>query len=312
LIRENTCGAVFNKKMLKTGLQLRISIYGENPRKLMAIKKMFRLISISITSLFVAAQPSAQTSASNQDRPTIAKVYGKLFAIALACDELDTKKTGAAKKAFIEHVVTPTSRISDKFAPGGEIRKIVDNPPEQMLTETQAMIKSALPSKLKEMRSVCADYERSVKGLAASINSFVDVTQGDLVIPPAFFEMPGAQPNAKKAVSEKEEDEDPIPDVFPSRAAFQMRVNILWATGTACIDPEPDKYKSVVELWRSKLAPKIIEKTGAAFAKSFSRFKGPDDPLYETNRIKNVIPGLAEDCKALESNVERLIAAQVP
>jgi hypothetical protein len=267
---------------------------------------------IGIVALMVAAHVHAQPNPSKPERPTITKAYAQLFGISLVCDELDAKKTGATRKAFIEHVVVPSARLNDKFAPGGEIRNFVENPPPKMLSDTQAMIKAALPAKLQELRVVCADYERSAKTLAVSINSFVDVAQGDLTTPPSFLGTPSAPLSEKKAADEEEEDDGPIPDVFPSRAAFQTRVSMLWATGTACIDPEREKYKSVIELWHTKLAPKIVKNTDPDFAKSFSRFKGPEDPLYEINRVKAVIPGIAEDCKALKGNVEKLIAAQVP
>jgi hypothetical protein len=273
---------------------------------------MFRFIFIAVASLCAVTQLHAQVNTAKQDRPTLAKAYGGLFAFALLCDEMDTKKTGAKKKIFIEHVIVPTARLSEKFAPGGEIRNIVEHPPESMLTEARLRLKNAERWQLKEMRTVCADYERTTKKLAASINSFVDMTQGDLTIPPTFFNLPSAQPNSKNAASEEEDDDGPIPDVFPSRAAFQMRVNTLWAMATACFDPEREKYKSVIELWHNKLTPKIIEKTDADFAKTFARFKGPDDTLYEVNRIKTINPGIAEDCKALEGNIEKMIAAQVP
>jgi hypothetical protein len=267
---------------------------------------MFRFIIIIATAPFFFAAPiQAQTGSAKQDRPTITKAYGKLFAIALVCDELDEQKTGRARKMFIEHVVAPTARINDKFAPGGQIRNMVDNPPEKMLTETRTLIKSAQPSKLKALRTECADYERAVKELGVSIHLLGDAAQTDAQ--PA-----SSMTGTKQSGSDEDEIEGPIPVAFSSVLSFQVRVELLWRRGRLCIDPEREKYKSVVELWHSKLAPKIIEKTGADFAKSFARFKGPEDPLYEANRIKTVIPSISEECGALEGNVQKLIAARLP
>jgi hypothetical protein len=272
---------------------------------------MFRLI-IAIVSLFGAAQLHAQTGSAKPDRPTITKAYGKLFAIALVCDELDASKTGAAKKLFIEHVVNPTARINDKFAPGGQIRNMVDNPPEKMLTETRTLIKGAQPSKLKELRVECADYERAVKELGASIHLLGDVAQSEAPPPASVTAKANAVSDTRQSGSDEDELEGPIPATFSSILSFQVRVELLWRRGRLCIDPEREKYKSVIELWNSKLAPKITEKLSADFAKSFARFNGPEDPGYEASRIKTVIPSIADECRELESNVQKLIFARVP
>jgi hypothetical protein len=272
---------------------------------------MFRFIIIAASLLF-AEQPQAQTGSAKQDRPAITKAYGKLFAIALVCDELDERKMGTAKKMFIEHVVKSTARINEKFAPGGQIRNMVDNPPEKMLAETRSMINSAQPTKLKALRTECADYERAVKELGSSIHLLGDAAQTDAQPTSSITAKASTVSDTKQSSSDEDEIEGPIPAAFSSILSFQVRVELLWRRGRLCIDPEREKYKSVVELWHSKLAPKIIEKTGADFAKSFARFKGPEDPHYEASRIKTVIPSIAEECSALESNVQKLIVARLP